>query len=437
VVENINEKKLTLSASELDQLVSFILSTKKNIIAVSGDLGSGKTYLAKEIIASLGIKQDVVSPTFSIVSNYFTKTGKIYHFDLYRLENKAGLDNLGFLEMISEINAISIIEWPEIAKTYLDCEDIVYVEIKYCTSPDKREYNISIKEGNKAIRTNELGFIEKNEPLPPQKIASKNILAIETTGENMSLAFLWGRDISEEDGRGMIITDPAIRTSQEKTNMRHLERLIPLISEFMADEKINKSDIDAIAVSIGPGSFTGIRIGVSTARALAQGLGKPIIAVPTMPAYAYQSLYARGAYASVAIDARRGLVYSAAYKLNRLDALVEVVPPAGREIEIFAKKLLGKATSNANRKFYNLYGSAANELNKKLWQSSENKMGAIMINHIGETNLTLSAASVALYARNYYYEKGYEDVMPDYMREAEAVQNLNKSTISQKVSEVK
>ncbi len=91
---------------------------KGTIITLSGDLGVGKTVMAKGIGAGLDIDDDITSPTFSLFEMYEGRL-PFYHFDLYRIENKNELKNLHFDEYWYS-NGISVIEWPEIAKEELD-----------------------------------------------------------------------------------------------------------------------------------------------------------------------------------------------------------------------------------------------------------------------------------------------------------------------------
>lgn len=83
------------------------------LVLLSGDLGAGKTTLAKGIISGLGAarEEDVTSPTFTLV-HCFTGSVKVYHVDLYRVSEVQEFDSLGLEDLFSE-PAIVIIEWPE------------------------------------------------------------------------------------------------------------------------------------------------------------------------------------------------------------------------------------------------------------------------------------------------------------------------------------
>jgi len=89
----------------------------KDIYALYGDLGSGKTTFTGFFVKSLGFDNRVQSPTFVIVRRYQRDTGsikRVYHVDLYRLTKTAELVDLGLEEMFSDNEAITIIEWPEL-----------------------------------------------------------------------------------------------------------------------------------------------------------------------------------------------------------------------------------------------------------------------------------------------------------------------------------
>ncbi|MFM7815252.1 MAG: tRNA (adenosine(37)-N6)-threonylcarbamoyltransferase complex dimerization subunit type 1 TsaB, partial [Flavobacteriales bacterium] len=105
---------------------------------------------------------------------------------------------------------------------------------------------------------------------------------------------------------------------QSSEHFIHAESLHPLLDELMISSQLNWSDIRAIAVSIGPGSYTGLRIGVSAAKGLAFGLGIPFIAIRTseaLAAYAMQKFPTMERIWSM-IDARRMEVYRAPFDRN-------------------------------------------------------------------------------------------------------------------------
>ena len=95
--------------------------------------------------------------------------------------------------------------------------------------------------------------------------------------------------------------------------MTHSQTLLPMIDEMVKFVGIDLNTIDAIAVSGGPGSFTGLRIGSATAKGLGLALNKPLIHVPTLDATAYNLFGASGLICPI-MDARRKQVYTGIYR---------------------------------------------------------------------------------------------------------------------------
>lgn len=94
----------------------------------------------------------------------------------------------------------------------------------------------------------------------------------------------------------------------------HGEQLVPLIDRVLGEAGIGPEELDAVAVSHGPGSFTGLRIGLATAKALAFAAGRSLFGVSTLQALAH-NLRPRPGLAAVMLDARRGEVYAAMFRL--------------------------------------------------------------------------------------------------------------------------
>jgi len=98
--------------------------------------------------------------------------------------------------------------------------------------------------------------------------------------------------------------------------LRHAERLLGLVDSCLAQAGIRRSDLELVACAQGPGSFTGLRIGMAASKGIADALGIPWISVPTLDALAWGYDFFDGAVAPV-IDGKKGRVYSALYLSGR------------------------------------------------------------------------------------------------------------------------
>ncbi len=135
------------------------------------------------------------------------------------------------------------------------------------------------------------------------------ILCIETATTNCSVA--------------LSVNGSVISLKEDYNNSySHAERLHVYMGELLLKNNISKSQLDAIAVSKGPGSYTGLRIGVSAAKGLCFALEIPLISIPTLDSLAYQVKEKEGFIVSM-LDARRMEVYSAVYSAENKKQLRE------------------------------------------------------------------------------------------------------------------
>jgi len=125
------------------------------------------------------------------------------------------------------------------------------------------------------------------------------ILGIETSTKTCSIALADGKKVRDEISLHL--------------GLSHSERIIPLLDEILKRNGMAIKDVNGIAVSIGPGSFTGIRVGVSTARGLAQSLNIPLAGIPSLDGLAFGT-GTSGEVVCPMIDALRREIYTALYK---------------------------------------------------------------------------------------------------------------------------
>lgn len=110
------------------------------VIALTGDLGAGKTTFVQGIARALGITRPVASPTFALVGDYTGTSGRLIHMDLFRLTGPDDLLAIGFPDYL-ESGALIAIEWPERAGDLIPT-DAVYVEITVLPDREARRVRI-------------------------------------------------------------------------------------------------------------------------------------------------------------------------------------------------------------------------------------------------------------------------------------------------------
>jgi tRNA threonylcarbamoyladenosine biosynthesis protein TsaB len=233
-------------------------------------------------------------------------------------------------------------------------------------------------------------------------------LGIDTANTPLSIALVKDGEMLVEENSAMTVN--------------HSLRAMPAIEELLAKAGIVPTEIDAIAVSEGPGSYTGVRIGVTIAKTLAWTLAKPLVGVSSLKALAANALFFNGIICPI-VDARRNNVYAGAYQLNA-GKLTEVIEDGHYSLEEVIHKLeqqegpvlfIGKDTAMHEKKIVERLGERAS---------------------IAPFHVNLPRASSLIYiATQSEQESDVHAFVPEYRRIAEAEANWLKEQGKDKISE--
>lgn len=196
-------------------------------------------------------------------------------------------------------------------------------------------------------------------------------------------------------------------------DMSHSEKLVPMIKEMLDSLGLKIEDIDLYGVSTGPGSFTGLRIGVATIRGFAHLFDKPLVGVPTLEGLAFNLPYNQ--IIVPMIDARRDRVYTGIYSF--VDGkITTIMEPDVLEIDNLLKIL-----EKYEKMVVNGDGSV---LYKERIQSS--LKGKVMFSTIGQNSCRASSiGELALIKYNEGHRDDYYTLIPDYLRPSQAERELN------------
>ena len=281
------------------------------------------------------------------------------------------------------------------------------------------------------------------------------ILAFETTGPICSVALI---DLENKE-RVFVVNG--------KEPMSHLKSLTVNAKTLMDEFGIGMNEIAAVAAAVGPGSFTGIRIGVTTARAVAQALDIPCVAVPTLEVFrecagADDTMRGEGTAACdehgqtcvvPVFNARRGQVYAAIFA-GCADEVEDVLTPGPYMLEEVLAELKkhcqshcgdvqnsdadAMCISDGNALRIVFYGDGVDAYAERLAEFREEMKNVDVIFAPEETRYQ-TADMVAGFAAEKFARGetcSHEELMPDYMRKAEAEQKLEDGTL-QKLREEK
>ncbi len=218
--------------------------TPGEVVLVSGELGSGKTTFVRGACRALGVEGPVTSPTFTI-GQVLGSDPEVAHLDLYRLGSLAGED-------------------PALLEDYL--------------TPRAGGLR-GVAGGGRA------GAGARGRPRParargrrpPADHGLVTLLGLDTSTAASSACVL------RADGEAFEVTPPPDRLAGPP---RHASELMPAVASAMERAEVRWEDLEAIAVGVGPGTFTGLRIGIATARALATANELPLRRVSSLAALA-------------------------------------------------------------------------------------------------------------------------------------------------------
>jgi len=229
------------------------------------------------------------------------------------------------------------------------------------------------------------------------------ILAIESSANTASVSVIQGDIMLGE-----------ITTNYKKT---HSERLMPMVQQLFDMLEMQPGDIDYIAVSVGPGSFTGLRIGVSAAKGIAYAAGKPMVAVPTLEGLAYNLQGADGLICAI-LDARNNQVFGQIFR-----GAADIIPlcePVAEPIDCFISRIKEFAEDGKikGKEIIWMVGDAIDIHNETLKSAFGEKT-----RFAPAGNNRQRALSVALAARKRIGEnliESYETLKPFYLRQSQA-----------------
>ncbi len=206
-----------------------------------------------------------------------------------------------------------------------------------------------------------------------------NILAIDTSGLYLSIA--------------IAKNDKLIAEFNSKSVQSHSDMLAIAVQKLLKKTRINPKDIDLYAISIGPGSFTGLRIGVAFIKGMNLFFNKPVVCVPTLDLLA-DNVKTQAELICTVVDAKRQNVYTAIYKKNKRISKYSVIPIAtvlkivggehcsplhriiftGDGIDVYKKEIieyLGNRAEFTEKKFWYTKASAVAKIGYRMYNKNE------------------------------------------------------------------
>jgi tRNA threonylcarbamoyladenosine biosynthesis protein TsaB len=212
----------------------------------------------------------------------------------------------------------------------------------------------------------------------------------------------WTASVGVIDGKATLA-----ESSRTIDHGSHATTLLPMIEAVLCAAGLRLSDLHLLAVSIGPGSFTGLRIGLSVVKGFSLAVGLPIVGVPTLEAFARAAGRRSGLVCPV-LDARKREVYGAAFRWNG-DSLEQVSEAAVLSPQSFAERLSAPCT---------LIGDGV-DVYETIWRARLGDTAEL----VPFRNCPPRGASVAALGAQLFASRGADDparLVPIYLRKSEA-----------------
>jgi tRNA threonylcarbamoyladenosine biosynthesis protein TsaB len=229
------------------------------LLLLMGELGTGKTTFVQGVAQGMGARTKARSPTFTLVHTHEGTKFPLVHVDLFRCANSVEVLGLG-LEELFEPPAVAAVEWGEKA---LEIAGRDYLELEFAWDPNEDD-------------TRTIKFLPFGRWRDRMRELSETVRS-------------WAGERSQD------------------------QVLMPAAQRMLSDTALDWDQLGGVAVGIGPGLFTGLRVGVATAKALAHALGISIAGLSSLDVLAYSVRYTRRSICSC-IDARRNEVFWAFYR---------------------------------------------------------------------------------------------------------------------------
>lgn len=229
------------------------------------------------------------------------------------------------------------------------------------------------------------------------------ILSIETSASICSVAILENTNL--------------LKKIELNNGLTHSETLMPIISQIFEETTLNLSDIDLLVCDIGPGSFTGIRIGIATIKAFSDSLNIPFVGISSLEALAY-NIKNEGIICSI-IDCKKNNCYFSLFKFEN-NNYIELMPPQTNSV----KNCLDFINYKYKENTVTFVGDAANIYQEEI-QNSSNKfqIANTTLNNIDVYNLGLAG---------YFHYKNFgkdNDLLPLYLKKPQAQKQLEEKNI--------